>query len=270
MTQQRNEWRRKAYLWLAPDAWPHQGLSPANLAIAWLIVASVVFAIAESEPGLLGENAALLRSVELSIAAIFSVEYALRLWVSAENPKYGPGLSGRLRYMRSPAAIIDLLALSPVLFMGFGGEAFLLRLLRLLRVLRLARLGRFSSALTAIADAIRSRAYELTMSAVIAGFLLLGSSTLLYVVENEGQPDAFGSIPRAMWWSIATLTTVGYGDVTPLTVVGRLLAGVTAVTGIGLIAMPTGILAAAFSDALQKEKQKQAGDDEPPVSPSAD
>ena len=83
------------------------------------------------------------------------------------------------------------------------------------------------------------------------------SSTLLYVVESDGQPDAFGSIPRAMWWSIATLTTVGYGDAVPQTVIGRILAGLTAITGIGLIAMPTGILAAAFSDALQKQRERQ-------------
>ena len=95
------------------------------------------------------------------------------------------------------------------------------------------------------------------MSLVIAGILLLVSSTLLYMIEGEGQPDDFGSIPRAMWWSIATLTTVGYGDAVPHTVIGRILAGFTAVTGIGLIAMPTGILAAAFSDALQRQREER-------------
>jgi voltage-gated potassium channel len=83
---------------------------------------------------------------------------------------------------------------------------------------------------------------------------LVGSSSLLYLVEAEAQPDAFGSLPRALWWSIATLTTVGYGDVTPITVLGKLFAGVTAIAGIGLIAMPTGVLAAAFSDALQRKR----------------
>jgi voltage-gated potassium channel len=130
-----------------------------------------------------------------------------------------------------------------------------LRLVRLVRIVALAKLGRYSSALNAIGHAIHSRRYELTMSLVIAGMLLLVSSTFLYLVEGEGQPDDFGSIPRAMWWSIATLTTVGYGDAVPQTVIGRILAGFTAITGIGLIAMPTGILAAAFSDALARQRE---------------
>ena len=94
------------------------------------------------------------------------------------------------------------------------------------------------------------------MSFVIASMLLLMSSTLLYIVEGGIQPETFGSIPRAMWWSIATLTTVCYGDVYPVTTLGRVFAGLTAITGIGLIAMPTGILASAFSDALQNQDNK--------------
>ena len=95
------------------------------------------------------------------------------------------------------------------------------------------------------------------MSVMIAGLLMLVSSTLLYMVEGEAQPDDFGSIPRAMWWSIATLTTVGYGDAFPITPLGKVLAGFTALTGIGLIAMPTGILASAFSDALQRQREER-------------
>lgn len=246
-----NSLRAQAYRLIDPDARP-RGLSPVNKGVAWLIVASAVFTIVESEPGLVPDR--ISTAVEAAVGTLFAIEYLCRVWVSAENPKYGPGLSGRLRYMRSPAAVIDLVALSPMLIAGIGGEAFLLRLLRLFRILRLARLGRFSHAMGAIGEALRSRAYELCASVVIAMMLLIASSTLLYVVEGETSPEAFGSIPRAMWWSIATLTTVGYGDVVPMTIFGRLLAGVTAITGIGLIAMPTGILAAAFSDALQKRK----------------
>jgi voltage-gated potassium channel len=90
--------------------------------------------------------------------------------------------------------------------------------------------------------------------------LLLISSTFLYLVEGDAQPEAFGSIPRAMWWSIATLTTVGYGDVIPVTALGRVFSGVTAIIGIGLIAMPTGILAAAFSDGLERRRNKVGSD----------
>lgn len=248
--------RRYIFENLEPSAWPHPGLSPANMVIVSLIVAAVALAIVESEVELVSnEYLQTFSMLEFAFTIAFATEYGLRLWSNVENPRYGHGLTGRLRYLRTPAAIIDFLALSPIFFASIGGEMFLLRLFRLLRILRLGRLGRFSSATGAIMAAVHSRRYELAMTAVIGFFLLLFSSTLLYMVEAEAQPIVFGSIPRAMWWSIATLTTVGYGDVVPITVAGRILAGVTALTGIGLIAMPTGILAAAFSDALQAQRR---------------
>jgi voltage-gated potassium channel len=110
-----------------------------------------------------------------------------------------------------------------------------------------------------ISDAVRSRRYELGVSLLAAGAVLLASAVMLYLVEGQVQPDAYGSIPRALWWSIVTLTTVGYGDVYPVTLAGRMLGGLTALAGIGLIAMPTGILAAAFSDAFQKRRAREGG-----------
>lgn len=261
--------RRELFVLLEPKAWPRAGLSPVNRAIAGLILASAAVTVLESEPLLHEGNEFAFLALESVFATIFLVEYVARLWAAAENPKYGPGLAGRLRYAASPAALLDLVALCPLLFAFAGTEAFLLRLFRLLRILRLAKLGRYSSAFTAISEALRSRRHELVMSLGIASLLLLVSSTLLYLAEGGVQPDVFGSIPRAMWWSVATLTTVGYGDVYPLTALGKVLAGMTAVTGIGLIAMPTGILAAAFSDAMVRRRNaeersgEERGNDEP-------
>ena len=245
--------RRRLYVLLDPTAWPKKGLSPLNRVIAILICVAVALAILESEPVIYARRERLFFWSEVLFIIVFTTEYAARIWVAAENPAYA-GRWGRLRYAVSFPALIDLIALLPLLLTLVGSEAFLLRLFRLARILRLARLGRYSSALDAISYAIRSRRYELYMSLSIAGLLLLVSSTLLYVVESETQPDTFGSIPRAMWWSIATLTTVGYGDAFPVTPIGKILAGFTAITGIGIIAMPTGILAAAFSEALQKQR----------------
>ncbi len=245
--------RAAAYRHLEPSAWPHAGLSPVNRAIAIVICVAVAFAIMESEPEILMGHAYIFLGVEAILTPIFIAEYVARLWVAPEHPRYA-GRFGRLRYALSWPALLDLAAIVPVFLTALGSEAFLLRLFRLLRILRLARLGRFSSAMAAIGQAMRSRRYELFMSLGIACLLLLTSSTLLYLVEGEVQPETFGSIPRAMWWSVATLTTVGYGDVIPLTAFGKVLAGATALTGIGLIAMPTGILAAAFSDALQHQR----------------
>jgi voltage-gated potassium channel len=250
--------RSKLFVQLEPSAWPRAGLSPVNKLVAATICIAVSVAILESEPEIFAGRESLFFLIEALLATFFAVEYSARLWVAGEKAGYA-GIIGRFRYALSPPALIDLLALLPILFSVVGSEAFLFRLFRLIRILRLARLGRYSTAIGAITYAIKSRRYELTMSLAIAGLLLLVSSTLLYLVESDTQPEDFGSIPRAMWWSIATLTTVGYGDAFPVTVVGRILAGATAIIGIGLIAMPTGILAAAFSDALQKQREAKAG-----------
>lgn len=253
--------RAAAYRQLEPSAWPRAGLSPINQAIAILICIAVAFATLESEPAILAGRDHIFLGVEAILTPIFIAEYVARLWVASENPRY-TGRFGRLRYVLSWPALLDLAALSSIFLTALGSEAFLLRLFRLLRILRIARLGRFSSAMAAIDQAMRSRRYELLMSLGIASLLLLTSSTLLYLVEGDAQPDSFGSIPRAMWWSVATLTTVGYGDVAPITPFGKILAGATALTGIGLIAMPTGILAAAFSDALQRQRDAARHRDE--------
>jgi voltage-gated potassium channel len=247
--------RRRLYLALEPSA-RATGLSRLNRVIAIAIVVSVVFAIIESEPRVLEASPALFVAVEYFFGGLFLMEYLARLWVSVENPRYAAGWRGRVRYMVSPTALLDLLAVSPLFLAAIGTEAYVVRLVRLLRVVRLANLGRFSGAIGALTAAIRSRRFELLVSFCFAGLVLLLTSTLMYVVEGGGQPDAFGSIPRAMWWSVATLTTVGYGDVIPLTPMGRVLAGITAVTGIGLIAMPTGILAAALSQAMRSGRTK--------------
>ncbi|GGA51714.1 potassium transporter Kef [Pelagibacterium lentulum] len=248
--------RHRLFVLLEPQAWPHKGLSPLNKFITALICFAALIAILESEASVLQENTHLFLGVEAVLTIIFTAEYGARIWVAGEQEKYR-GLIGRLRYMASPSALIDLMALLPLLLGLLGSQAFLLRLFRLFRVLRLAKLGRFSRATTAIIEALHVRRYELLMSVVVAAVLLLFSSTLLYIVEGDSQQDAFGSIPRAMWWSIATLTTVGYGDIVPVTALGRALAGFTALLGIGLIAMPTGILASAFSDAIQRQRQSE-------------
>lgn len=248
--------RQRAYLYLEPTAWPRRGLSPVNRVLVGLILVAVAFAVLETEPTIVEQRYTFLTVIETVFTAIFLVEYVVRVWIAVENPRYA-GRFGRLRYMVSLPAVIDLVAVLPSLLAFVGSEAFVVRLFRILRIMRLARLGRFSRAIHAIADAVKSRRYELLMSLTIAGILLLVSSTLLYLIEGGIQPDRFGSIPRAMWWSIATLTTVGYGDVFPVTPLGRILAGLTAITGVGLIAMPTGILAAAFSDAIQSHRKAE-------------
>lgn len=221
------------------------------------ILVSVALGVLDTEPALSASWLGFFRCTEVFFGVLFAAEYAARFWIA------GPDASGsiwrsRLRWALSPAALIDLLAFSPMLFLTGWAPTSLLRLARLLRILRLAKLGRFSRAWSLIAQAVHERRYELLLSLYAALTVMIVSATLLYLVEGRLQPDKFGSIPRALWWSVMTLTTIGYGDVYPQTVVGKALASVTALVGIGLIAAPTGILAAAFSDAFQRRRSQEA------------
>ncbi|WP_068876756.1 MULTISPECIES: ion transporter [unclassified Phenylobacterium] len=249
--------RRRVHDQLEP-AWRSDGVSWLNRFLIAAILASVAVALLETEPTVISGRENLFRAAELGFAAIFAVEYAVRFWTAAEDG----GWRARLRWIVSPAAIIDLLAILPAIFAAVAAPSYLLRLARLLRILRLAKLGRFSKAWSLVARAIASRRYELLLTFYGAVVIMIVSATLLYLAEGPVQPEKFGSIPRALWWSVVTLTTIGYGDVYPETLLGRVFAAMTAVFGIGLIAAPTGILAAAFSDALQAQRDEKAGPDE--------
>lgn len=233
-----------------------------NRGLALCIVASSVFAILDTEPAVSQAAPGLLRWAERIFGLIFVVEYVARLIAAGADPRYA-GVTGRLRYALTPMALVDLVAILPLLLGELIGNTQLVRLLRLFRLLRFSRLGAFSRAATILLMTLRARMPELLLSLLVAFVVLIFSATLMYLIENEAQPEAFGSIPRAMWWSIATLTTVGYGDVYPVTALGRVLAGVTALAAIGLIAAPTGILATAFAEALRRyHEERTAGLDD--------
>lgn len=253
-----NTLRARLHRQLDPRSWPKSGLSPVNLMIVAFIVCAVVLTIAETEPTLreIPEFALLITISDQIFAVVFTAELIARVWSVGENPEFR-GISGRLKYLFRPSTLVDIAALTPYyLTLGSDGN-FMLRLFRFLRILMLAKLGRYSEALHVLSTALRRRRHELLISLAFAFVLLLISATCLFLLEGELQPEAFGSIPRALWWSVATLTTVGYGDVFPITALGKVFGGLTAITGIGVIAMPTGIIAAAFSDAFQERLNKQ-------------
>jgi voltage-gated potassium channel len=229
-----------------------------NRFFAFLIVFSVVFAVlaTEGSPHPLVLNR--LRLIDLGISLLFLVEYLLRLWVSPLSRRYGQGWRAYGRYLRSPFALVDLVALLPLFVDVIGSELHLVRLFRLLRVLRLSRSRRFREAVFRFGYALRAKRSELEVALVFTGTVILVSATGLYMSEGSVQPEHFGSIPRALWWAVCTVTTVGYGDVVPVTVIGRLLGGLTALAGIGSIAIPTGILVVGFgeaAEALQKRSK---------------
>jgi voltage-gated potassium channel len=158
---------------------------------------------------------------------------------------------GRIQYALSPYALIDLIALTPFyLPLVIPIEFRMLRLLRLLRLFRVLRLGKYSNAFETFVDVLKSRKEELVITIIMAIIILVLASSTLYTVERDAQPDKFSSIPDAMWWAVVTLATVGYGDVYPITPLGKFIAAIVALTAIGLFALPAGILAAGFADRL--------------------
>lgn len=248
--------RLKAYRQLEPTAWPGKGLSPVNSFLVFLILVAVTEAVLDTEPTIAAGRERLLNDIEFGIGLVFLVEYVARVWIAVDNPACARSRFPRLRYMVSPMAIIDLLAVLPALFAFGGAPSLMLRFFRVLRMLRLAKLGRTSRAWQHIRGAVYERRYEFGLILALLGITILVSGSLLYFAEGEAQPEKFGSIPRSLWWAIVTLTTVGYGDVYPVTTLGRIFAGIIAITGVTLIALPTGLFAASFTEAMERQRRK--------------
>lgn len=252
------ELRKRAYRELEPTAWPGHGLSPVNLVLIFLIIAAVMEAVLDTEPTISAGNERILNGMEVGFGIIFLIEYLARVWVAVDNPRYTKFGHPRLHYMLTPLAIIDLLAVVPALFAFGGAPSLVLRFFRVLRMLRLAKLGRTSKAWVLIQEAVYQKRREFTLIMGMVLFTILAAGSLMYWAEGDAQPEKFGSIPRAMWWAIITLTTVGYGDVYPVTALGRILAGIIAISGVMLIALPTGLFAASFTEAMDREQLRAA------------
>ncbi len=185
---------------------------------------------------------------DLFSVLVFTIEYVARVWTIVEDERFSDGWRGRIRYMMTPMAIIDLLAILPFYFSLFIDAD--LRILRALRLLRVFKLTRYSSAMTMLLDVLQEEAKTLFACFFILFILLIITSTGAYLVEQAVQPDVFGSIPDSMWWALVTLTTVGYGDVTPVTPLGRIFGGIVTIIGVGMAALPAGILASGLADQL--------------------
>ncbi|MDD1762461.1 MAG: ion transporter [Methanothrix sp.] len=222
-----------------------------------LIVLNVVVVVLETVQWLYVRYVPLFHAFDVFSVAVFSVEYLLRLWSSTEDPRYynHSSLSGRLRFMVSPMALVDLFAVLPFYLPFIIPELRFVRAVRLFRLFRVMKLARYSDSLQTFIDVLRLKKDELGLIFFTIMILLIISSSLMYEAEHEAQPDAFSSIPAAMWWGIVTLATVGYGDMFPITPLGKLIGSVVVILGIGLFALPTGMLASGFAEVVQARKE---------------
>ena len=226
-------------------------MSASNAVIIFLILVAVVVSVAETEPTVFAGNERVFAWINFGFGVVFLIEYLLRLWSVVERDPAHPWRERR-RFIFSVPSAIDLLAIISSLDPLLGFNSTPLRLLRVARIVRLVRVGPIADAVHILVTAIKSRRFELLATLGIATIVLIFGATLLYWAEGHVQPDKFGSIPRAMWWAVETLTTMGYGDVYPITPLGKLLASLVSIAGIGVIVLPTGIMAAAFNEALRE------------------
>lgn len=219
--------------------------------IMLLIVVNVIAVMLETVDSIYAVYASEFYLFEAISVTIFSIEYISRIWAATEHPDYDHPVWGRLRFAASPFMIIDMLAISPF-FVGAIVDLRFLRALRLFRFLRLLKLARYSESLRLFIRAIRMKREELVISSIVGMILLLMASSMMYFAERSAQPEEFSSIPAALYWGVITLTTVGYGDVTPVTPLGKALGMIVAITGIGVFALPASIMASGFIEAAQE------------------
>lgn len=231
-----------------------------NVFIITLIISNIIAVMLETMPSIEKNPGAMhfFHYFDLVSVIIFTIEYVLRVWSSNHEEKYRHHFWGRLKYMVSPGALIDLIAILPSFLHAFIGlDLRILRMLRLLRFLRLFRLTAYLKSAHMIANIFKKRKNELGLSLVLVIFLIIISSCIMYFAEHLTPTEAeskFRSIPETIWWSVVTLTTTGYGDMIPLTDLGKAMASIIMLTGVAFFALPAGIITAGFLEEFRKNK----------------
>ncbi len=240
--------RFRAYELLEGGARTNLASRIIDLSLTVLIIVNVTAVALASVDSLYRRHETLFDNLELFSVTVFTIEYVMRLWAAPEHlalSRRGAG-AARLRFALTPMMLIDLLAILPALtFYLVGGD---LRIVRVFRVLRLLKLVRYSPAIATLWSVLHSERRALFAALVIMLCLLMLTSGLMYLIEREAQPEHFSSIPSAMWWSLATLSTVGYGDVVPITPLGKLFGGFVAILGVAMYGLPIAIVASGFAN----------------------
>ncbi|HVJ52932.1 MAG TPA: ion transporter [Aliidongia sp.] len=235
---------------------PPTGVSRfVNIGLAVLIVINVSSIILESVERIRIDFDPAFWWIEQIATTVFAIEYVLRVWSSVDrvNGEYRHPVQGRLHYATRPFAVIDLVAILPAILGMLGADD--LRVLRLLRLLRMLKLSRHSTTFSLLWAVFREESRSIGAVLFLFALTLILSASVMYMVEGDAQPENFSSIPAAMWWAIETLTTVGYGDMVPITPLGKLLGGFVSIIGIGTLALFSGVLTVSFMDQLRLRRE---------------
>jgi len=245
-------WRHRLYEILEQGSAEDSASVWANRALVVLIVVTLIATMLESVPSLGSAHSLLFRACELLATLVFTAEYLLRFWTAREHAplKHMRPLRAGLHFATSIPGLIDLAAILPFWLAFVIAPDF--KVILVLRLVRFFKLTRYSPAMRSLLDALYAERRALAGCFVILCGTTLVAAALMHLAEREAQPDKFGTIPDAMWWAIVTLGTVGYGDVVPITPLGRMLTGVTIFAGLLMVAMPVGIVASSFADEVHR------------------
>ncbi|MEG3765558.1 ion transporter [Alteromonas sp. 14N.309.X.WAT.G.H12] len=253
--------RAKSYRILRPYMENQAGEWPSRLFDTCLIVLILANAIAmmlETVPDIAHRWGTALGIFDTLSVTIFTIEYITRVWCCVENPETKHAekslFKQRLHYMLSPMAIVDLIAILPF-YLGMFINLDL-RVLRILRLTRLIKLGRYSHSIQLLWQVLRNESRTLFAAMSVLVIIMTFAATGIYYLEREQQPEVFGSIPNAMWWALVTLTTLGYGDVIPVTPMGKVFSGLVTLLGVTLYALPAGILSSSFTAQLHIRRER--------------
>ena len=250
--------KKKVHILLHPELGDTRWDKIINGFIIILIILNVIAVMLETVKSIHEKYYDFFHVFDLVTVIIFTIEYILRVWSSNHDPRYKHSVYGRFKYMVSTDAIIDALAILPFyLHVMIGFDLRILRILRLLRFLRLFRLTAYMKSAKMVKNVFKSRANELKLSLVLIIFLIIIASCLLYFAEHLAQPKVFSSIPATIWWAVVTVTSVGYGDMVPITTLGKALTGIIALFGLALLALPAGIITSGFLEEINKTKSKK-------------
>jgi voltage-gated potassium channel len=216
-----------------------------------LIGFNVIAVMLEPEPELNKHYSAVFFWFEIFSTSFFSIEYVLRVWVCTMNPLYLRPVKGRIRYMFSFMAIVDLVAILPTFLSFIAMDTRFVRAIRLLRLVRVLKMGRYAHAVRTLTNVFERKTEEMAITLFVLIMLMVICSSVIFFVEHDAQPEAFSSIPQSMWWTIVTLTSVGYGDVYPTSGPGQIVGAIVSMFGVLFVALPTGILSAGFAEEIR-------------------